>query len=111
MSPARVGASTEDLNSPALRHAAQEIKQAIEAYEAGVSGVGQVVLHQRNSDLDEYVVQLVTQSPEITKSLLAMIERAAHGDVGATKEMADFFAKAEEDNVTESTNGPSTTHH
>ena len=111
MSPARIAADTDALNSPALKHAAQEIKHAIDAYVSGVSGVGQVVLHQRHSDLDEYVVKLVKEAPEITKSLLSMVERASNGDVGATKDMAEFFKKAEEDNVTESTNTNPGTHH
>ncbi|GLY93146.1 hypothetical protein [Actinoplanes sp. NBRC 103695] len=91
-----VGVDTEALNSPALRGAAEQIKAAILAYETAVANVGQVVLHHRNSDLDEYVTQLVTQAPETTKGLLVMIERASEGDVGATKDMADFFAKVEE---------------
>lgn len=92
----QVGVDTEALNSPALRSAAEQIKAAIAAYESAVAGVGQVVLHHRNSDLDEYVTQLVTQAPETTKGLLMMIQRAGEGDVSATQDMADFFEKVEE---------------
>lgn len=100
-----VGVDTEALNSPALRHAAQQIKAAIERYEAGVAGVGQVVLHQRNSDVDEYVTKLVKNAPETTKGLLMMIQRAGEGDVGAAKDMADFFEKVEESATAEASAG------
>jgi hypothetical protein len=111
VSASRVGADTEALDNPSLRSAAEQIKTAIQAYEAGVAGVGQVVLHHRNSDVDEYVTKLVTQAPQTTKGLLTMIQRAGEGDVGAAKDMADFFAKVEESATTEAGAGGNTNPH
>ncbi|MFG1610225.1 hypothetical protein [Actinoplanes sp. NPDC049265] len=110
MSPYRIAADTELINNPTLRHAAEQIRKAIETYDRDVAGVGQVVLHDRESDVDEYVVDLIRQAPEVTRNLLAMIERAANGDVGAARDMADFFAKAEEEHVVQASTGTITTH-
>jgi hypothetical protein len=111
MSPARIAADTDRLNSAALRHAAREIQHAVRAFESGVAGVGQVVLHQRNSELDRYVTRLVTEVPAITTMLFSLIGRAGQGDAAATADMANFFEDAEELNLVTAGGGYPGAHH
>ncbi|MFF5075644.1 hypothetical protein ACFY36_01220 [Actinoplanes sp. NPDC000266] len=111
MSPARIAADTEKLNSRALQHAALEIRRTIGTYESGVAGVGPVVLHQRDSELDKYVTRLITEVPTTTRMLLSLIDRACVGDAGATGDMAAFFERGEELNVVEARGGDFGTHH
>ncbi|MEV4759504.1 hypothetical protein AB0J86_31030 [Micromonospora sp. NPDC049559] len=106
----RLGADTERITSPALRQAEEEIGDAIERYTDGLARVGKVVLHERKSDLDQYVRQLVTESPEATTALLELVRRASQGDLGATSQLAEFLEKAEEENTRAAADGDANPH-